>query len=94
VSECYYLGFDLSLCFLIVEFLWWSECLLLSNDGWMPVQGAKRGKRDSTQFFLFGGDLNKINKFQAAAEHGDARSCALYYASYYASSFVLLAPAV
>ena len=45
-------------------------------------------------FFYLGGDLNKISKLQEAAEHDDARSCALYYASYYASSFVLLAPAV
>jgi hypothetical protein len=41
-----------------------------------------------------GGDLNKISKLQAAAEHDDARSCTLYYASYYAFFFVLLAPAV
>ncbi len=60
----------------------------------MPVQRAKRGKRNSNPIFYLGGDLNKISKLQAAAEHEDARSCALYYASYYASFFVLLAPAV
>jgi hypothetical protein len=54
----------------------------------------REAKEILPKFFLFGGDLNKVNKFQAAAEHGDARSCALYYASCYASSFVLLAPAV
>jgi hypothetical protein len=55
----------------------------------MPVQGAKRGKRNSNPIFLFGGDLNKVSKLQAAAEHDDARSCTLYYATYYAFSFVL-----
>ena len=67
---------------------------MLSNDGWMPVQGAKRGKRNSNPIFLFGGDLDKVSKLQAAAEHDDARSSTLYYATYYAFSFVLLALAV
>ncbi len=60
----------------------------------MLVQGAKRGKRNSNPIFYLGGDLTKISKLQAAAEHDDAHSCALYYASYYASFFILLAPAV
>ena len=44
--------------------------------------------------FLCGGDLNKVNKFLAAVEHGNARSCTHYYASYCASFFFLLAPVV
>jgi hypothetical protein len=67
---------------------------LLSNDGGSLYKEQREAKGILTQFFLFGGDLNKVSKLQAAAEHDDARSCALYYASYYAFSFVLLAPAV
>ena len=67
---------------------------LLSNDGGCLYKEQREAKGILTQFFYLGGDLNKISKLQASAEHDDARSCTLYYATYYAFSFVLLAPAV
>jgi hypothetical protein len=57
-----------------------------------------KGQREATgiltPIFLFEGNLNKVSKFQAAAEHDDARSCTLYYALYNAFFVLLLAPAL
>ena len=44
---------------------------------------AKRDKRPYSRT-LWSGAIKQINKLQAAAEHEDARCCALYYAFYYA----------
>ena len=68
--------------------------ILLNNDGGCLYKEQGEAKGILSHLFLFGSDLNKVSKLQAAAEHDDAHSCALYYATYYAFSFVLLAPAV
>jgi hypothetical protein len=49
----------------------------------MPVHKQRETKDPIPELYGLG-RLNKINKLQAAAEHEDARCCALYYAFYYA----------